>query len=193
MPNDLRTLVDDFATQLEQLTKRMALEQVLEALGGQAGARATPGKRRGRPPGSKNKARAGKGGKRPTADMEKLSGALLAHVKSNPGQRGEAPAGDASVTDNDEHGVDQLRDLCHLRHRQGGRRIEHDEVRVLRQRLEHRSQRSHLAGETFPNTCRAHRQHPQRPALRATVRLQRRHAVKVRLAQSRIHHRSLSV
>ncbi len=89
MPNDIRTLVDDFAAQLEQLTKRMALEEVLAALGGKAGTAASSGKRRGRPPGSKNKARAGKGGKRTPAAMEKLSGALLAHVKANPGRRGD--------------------------------------------------------------------------------------------------------
>lgn len=89
MSNDIRTLVDDFATKLEQITKRMALEQVLEALGGEAGTRATSGKRRGRPPGSKNKAKPGRRGKRSSADLEKLSGALLAHVKAHPGQRGD--------------------------------------------------------------------------------------------------------
>lgn len=87
--NDIRTLVNDFATQLEQLTKRMALEQVLEALGGEAGARAPSGKRRGRPPGSKNKAASGRRGRRSSADLEKLSASLLAHVKAHPGQRGD--------------------------------------------------------------------------------------------------------
>ena len=88
MQPDIRTLVEDFATQLEQITRRMALEQVMEALSGQAGASPT-GKRRGRPPGAKNKTAGGKRVRRSSADLQKMSGALLAHVKAHPGQRGD--------------------------------------------------------------------------------------------------------
>ncbi len=89
MLTDIRTLVDDFTSQLEQTIRRMALEQVQAALGGMAApARRGPG----RPPkadGSAPVRRAAKGGKRDAASMEEMQNTLLAHVKANPGMRGE--------------------------------------------------------------------------------------------------------
>jgi len=48
MQNDIRTLVDDFATRLEQIIRRTALEQVEGALGANLGGPARRGP--GRPP-----------------------------------------------------------------------------------------------------------------------------------------------
>jgi len=91
MPTDIRTLVDDFTTQLEQTIRRMALEQVEAALGGMLGS--APARRGpGRPPKAAGAApvrRAAKGGKRDAASMGEMQDTLLAHVKSNPGMRGE--------------------------------------------------------------------------------------------------------
>jgi len=86
MQNDIRTLVDDFTTQLEQMIRRTALEQVVVALGGGA----TPARRGpGRPPkaaGSAPIRPAAKGGKRDAASLDEMGVGILAFVKSNPGQ-----------------------------------------------------------------------------------------------------------
>jgi len=83
MPTDIRTLVNDFTTQLEQTIRRMALDQVLEALGGGA----TPARRGpGRPRKSAASRPATKGGKRDAASLDEMGAAILAFVKSNPGQ-----------------------------------------------------------------------------------------------------------
>lgn len=90
MQNDIRTLVDEFTTQLEQTIRRMALEQVEAALGGMAGS--APRRGPGRPRNASNAPsirRAVKGSKRDSASLDEMSAALLAHVKANPGQRGE--------------------------------------------------------------------------------------------------------
>lgn len=88
----LESLVEQFVSDLTTLTKRMALEQVIESLGGSASA--APARRGpGRPP----KAAAAKpavaqkksGGKRSAEDLAAFSDSLLAHVQANPGQRGE--------------------------------------------------------------------------------------------------------
>jgi hypothetical protein len=85
MPNnEVRALIDTFASDLETLIKRIALEQVLAALeGGQA-------PRRGRGPGRPK----GSGGpkkrvRRTAADVEKMGATLLDYVRANPGSRGE--------------------------------------------------------------------------------------------------------
>jgi hypothetical protein len=93
---DIDALVNSFAADLSLMVRRMALEQVMQALGGDM---ATPVRRGpGRPKGSSNaalaapKASGKRGGKRIRRSAEDLAGmsdALLAHVKANPGQRGE--------------------------------------------------------------------------------------------------------
>jgi hypothetical protein len=89
MQSDIRTLVSDFTTQLEQMIRRMALEQVEAALGGgTAPARRGPGRPR-KVAGAAPVRRAAKGGKRSSASMDQMQATLLAHVKANPGQRGE--------------------------------------------------------------------------------------------------------
>ncbi|MEQ1727363.1 MAG: hypothetical protein ABL982_03200 [Vicinamibacterales bacterium] len=89
MPTDIHTLVNDFTTQLEQMIRRTALEQVEAALGGAAApARQGPGRPR-KTAGSAPVRRAPKGGKRSSASMDQMQATLLAHVKANPGQRGE--------------------------------------------------------------------------------------------------------
>lgn len=92
MPNkpDLHSLVDSFVSDLTALTRRMALEQVLESLGGASAS--TPARRGpGRPPKSATPALPQKraGGKRSAEDLGAMSTALLEYVKTNPGQRGE--------------------------------------------------------------------------------------------------------
>lgn len=75
------------------MMKRTALEQVLSALGGDVPAPARRGP--GRPKGSTHAPKAmpaakrGRGGKRSAEDLQGISDALLAHVKANPGMRGE--------------------------------------------------------------------------------------------------------
>jgi hypothetical protein len=95
---EIRRMIDDFAAQLEATLRRSALEQVLATLQASSlgGVRRGPGRprgsgaKRGRPLGSKNKPKAGgKRGRRSTEGLEEMQSALLSHVKSNPGQRGE--------------------------------------------------------------------------------------------------------
>lgn len=86
MQSDIRSLVSDFTTQLEQMIRRTALESVQAALGGGAmPARRGPG----RPRKAAAVRRAPKGGKRSSASMDQMQATLLAHVKANPGRRGE--------------------------------------------------------------------------------------------------------
>jgi len=87
MSDQIRTLVDDFTSKLELMIRRTALEQVVAALGDAVQPRRGPG----RPKGATNTpvARAKKGGKRSPEDLEAMSAKLLAHVRANPGQRGE--------------------------------------------------------------------------------------------------------
>ena len=92
--SEIDALVASFASDLSLMVRRMALEQVMQALGGDAPAPARRGP--GRPKGSSNAApaapKAKRGGKRirrSAQDLAGMSDALLAHVKANPGQRGE--------------------------------------------------------------------------------------------------------
>lgn len=99
--SDVQSLVADFTAQLSLMVRRAALEQVRAAL--EAGGEVpipylTPPTRRGpgRPKGSSNAApaapkskRGGKRVRRSAEDLAGMSDALLAHVKANPGQRGE--------------------------------------------------------------------------------------------------------
>lgn len=91
MADQIRALVEDFASQLELIIRRTALEQVAAALGEAVGTRSSTGSGRGpgRPKGSTTIRKAAKGGKRTAESLEAMSGKLLAHVKANPGQRGE--------------------------------------------------------------------------------------------------------
>ena len=97
MANEIDALIAEFTTNLTALVRRVTLEDVLANLqGGMGGAvrrgHGRPaGKRRGRPVGSKNKPKAGPSGRirRSSGDLEETKGALLAHVKANPGMRGD--------------------------------------------------------------------------------------------------------
>jgi hypothetical protein len=96
---DIESLIAQFTSELTTLVRRSTLEEVLATLqGGMNGAapRRGPGRpagsvKRGRPVGSKNKPKAGPGGRirRSSADLEGMQDSLLAHVKANPGQRGD--------------------------------------------------------------------------------------------------------
>lgn len=92
MPNDrtaISTLVSDFAAQLEAIVRQAAVEQVMSALGGLgAPSPARRGSGRPRKPGRKA-GRPAKRGRRATGDVDAMGEKLLAHVKANPGQRGE--------------------------------------------------------------------------------------------------------
>jgi hypothetical protein len=77
---EIETLVAEFTTNLSQVMRRTALQEVLAVLEGGAAAAPKQG-RRGRPAGSRNK--------RGSIDHEKMGERLLAHVSKNPGQRGE--------------------------------------------------------------------------------------------------------
>ena len=78
-PNgEIEALVSEFTSNLSQIMRRSALQEVLAVLEGGA---ATPKQaRRGRPAGSMNKGR---------VDHDKMGERLLAHVAKNPGQRAE--------------------------------------------------------------------------------------------------------
>lgn len=87
MSDQIRTLVDEFTSKLELMIRRTALEQVAAALGDAVQPRRGPG--RPRATGKTAGPRAKKGGKRTAASLEQMGARLLAHVKANPGQRGE--------------------------------------------------------------------------------------------------------
>lgn len=98
MANDIDRLIEEFTTNLTALVRRTTLEEVLATLQGGVGApmRRGPGRpagsgaKRGRPFGSKNKPKAnGKRLRRSGEGLEEMQNTLLAHVKANPGQRGE--------------------------------------------------------------------------------------------------------
>ena len=80
MPESIQSLVESFASQLEVLIRQQALDQITAALGNGA----APA-RRGRKPGKKT----GRGPGRPASGAAVDPDRLLAHVKANPGQRGE--------------------------------------------------------------------------------------------------------
>lgn len=83
--SEINSLIESFTTELQSLVRRTTLEEVLTALGGQIGPR-----RRGRPPGSGAKTGGGgRRGRRSSEHVEKMGATLIAHVKKNPGQRGE--------------------------------------------------------------------------------------------------------
>jgi len=85
MSTDIRTLVDDFTTRLEQMIRRTALEQVERALGAELDEPVRRGP--GRPPKTAATAKpAAKGGKRDAGSLDEMGVALLAFVKANPGQ-----------------------------------------------------------------------------------------------------------
>jgi hypothetical protein len=83
--SDVRALVDRFTDQLQLLARRLALQEVLGALGG------SPPARRGRPARSAGATRGTgrRGGKRTAAELERMRGRLLVHVRANPGQRAD--------------------------------------------------------------------------------------------------------
>lgn len=98
--SDIQTLIGQFTSELTTLLRRSTLEEVLASLqGGMNGAAprrgpgrpAVSGAKRGRPFGSKNKPKAGPGGRvrRSSEGLEEMQSALIAHVKANPGQRGD--------------------------------------------------------------------------------------------------------
>lgn len=91
----IESLIADFTSRLSIALRYSALEQVISALGADAPNRGA--KRRGRPLGSKNAmpgakavkvTRGPRGGRRSTEEKAKMANAILAHVKSNPGQLG---------------------------------------------------------------------------------------------------------
>jgi hypothetical protein len=85
---ELQTLVADFSERLTLTVRRAVLEQVVAAMGGNGVATRGPGRRGpGRPRGSTNAAT--RGGKRSAEQVDAMGEKLLAHVKSNPGQRAD--------------------------------------------------------------------------------------------------------
>ena len=100
--NEIQTLVANFAAQVEAIAKRAALEQVLATLGGTVATSAPAKRGPGRPKGSTNAPKATapaatktgikpirKGTRRSAEDVKAMGEALIAHVKANPGHRGE--------------------------------------------------------------------------------------------------------
>jgi hypothetical protein len=93
-PNtEIHALVESFANELSQVMRRAALEEVHAKLQLAIGDVASPRRGPGRPRKTANAVAAAprkrKGGKRTAADLGEMSTALLAHVKANPGARGE--------------------------------------------------------------------------------------------------------
>jgi hypothetical protein len=100
---EIQKLISSFASQLEALAKRAAIEQVIANLGGKTSS--SPRRGPGRPKGSTNKPTAApvaapaaassvikpvrKGKRRTAEDVAAMGAALINHVKSNPGQRAE--------------------------------------------------------------------------------------------------------
>ena len=108
---EINALIQDFSDRLGTLVRRTTLEQIVNTLTGSSGIATTQKRKRGRPVGSKNAvvsapavtataaqiaapgvariAKAPKGHRRTAEDFKKMGETLLAHVKKNPGQRGE--------------------------------------------------------------------------------------------------------
>lgn len=98
---DIRTRIDSFLAELSGLVRKAALESVLEVLSGETAPRRRrgPGRPRGsgpRGPGRPRKAarrarravaRKVKRVRRSAADLERIAARVMAHVKSNAGQR----------------------------------------------------------------------------------------------------------
>lgn len=88
---DIRILVENFTNDLSKVMRRAALEEVHAklslAIGEVAPMRRGPGRPRATV--AKGIVRVRRGGKRAASDLAAMSDRLLAHVKSNPGQRGE--------------------------------------------------------------------------------------------------------
>ena len=96
--SEIQALVASFAAQVEAIVRKSAVEQLIAQLGGSTGTTAPAKRGRGRPKGSKNAPAPAaksaikpirKGTRRSAEDVAKMGEALLSHVKSNPGQRGE--------------------------------------------------------------------------------------------------------
>lgn len=83
----ISALVSDFAEQIEALVRQAALEHVNAVFAGVSGT-STVRRGPGRPQGSKL-GRPAKRIRRASGDMDAMQDRLLAHVKANPGQRGE--------------------------------------------------------------------------------------------------------
>ncbi|TAJ19082.1 MAG: DNA-binding protein [Planctomycetota bacterium] len=81
-PNDIRTLVDSFVSELTTLVRTSALEAVQGALGGSAPKRRGPGRPRGAAP----VARKGKRVKRDPAAVLAVADKVHAAIKAKPGQ-----------------------------------------------------------------------------------------------------------
>jgi hypothetical protein len=86
---DIRTLVDQFTTDLTAATRRIALEELLAKLSGVVSAPKRRGPGRPRATAAAAVPKRKKGGKRSAADLGEMGDVLLAHVKANPGARGE--------------------------------------------------------------------------------------------------------
>ncbi len=87
MQNEIRDLVESFATELTALVRRTALEQVHSALSGStSNGRKTRGP--GRPASGARRARGGTG-KRSSEQVDAFAAKILDVVKKNPGLRGE--------------------------------------------------------------------------------------------------------
>jgi hypothetical protein len=96
--DEIRQLVEEFAEHLEAVLRRMALEQVASALGGdvpaRGGARRGAGARAGRKAARKGGRGVGRrasrrAGKRSQEQVGAAAEKVLAFVKKNPGLRGE--------------------------------------------------------------------------------------------------------
>jgi hypothetical protein len=77
LEQQVRSFCDEFANSLALTIRRSVLEQVVAAMGGGAPARRGPGRPRG------------SGSKRSAEQVDAMGEKLLAHVKSNPGQRAD--------------------------------------------------------------------------------------------------------
>ncbi|MBL8859250.1 MAG: hypothetical protein JNL28_12135 [Planctomycetes bacterium] len=90
---EIQTLITNFTNELELIVRESTLQQVLATLGEQLSV-GTPKRGPGRPKGAaktgfKQSVKRGPGGRRSPDYLIKMSESLLAHVQSNPGQRGE--------------------------------------------------------------------------------------------------------
>lgn len=87
---EIRSRIDSFLSELSGLVKKAALESVSEALGGGPPARRGPGRPKGSARArSRSGPRARSGGRirRSADDLAKIGARVLAHVRSNQGQR----------------------------------------------------------------------------------------------------------
>ena len=119
--DEIRTLIETFVSELEELVRRSAIESVQQALGG--GSLPSPSARRaaGRAPAARGRkaavvAEPAKRGKRTGEEVEATAAALLKYIEKHPGERMEQISAGMKISSKDLNlPLRKLKDEGHLK------------------------------------------------------------------------------